>query len=146
LLNLKYHHELNLETLKQKGATALQDLVNAAALAQLKLNDSLAAKSAIATKKQDYSVMVVDVYSNTPIVDADVTVFSEGKVFAVKTNSTGVATFTSLYLFPTSAFLVTKAGDVATQVLQQNITLGIAKSLEYNRSWKRDQRWIISGN
>jgi hypothetical protein len=113
LLNLKYQHELNLETLKQKGATALQELINAAALAQLKLNDSLALKSAIQAKKQDYSITVVDVYSNTPIADADVTVSSEGKVFAAKTSSTGVATFTSLYLFPTSTFLVTKAGYIA---------------------------------
>jgi hypothetical protein len=127
LLNLKYQHELDLETLKQKGATALQDLINAAALAQVKLNDSLAIKSAIAAKKQDYSVTVVDVYSNSPIADADVTVSSEGKVFTAKTNATGVATFTSLYLFPTSTFLVSKTGYAATQILQQNITLGAAK-------------------
>src|SRR5688572_22441253 len=62
LLNLKYQHELDLETLKQKGATAMQELINTAALQQIKLNDSLATKSAIAAKKQDYSVTVVDVF------------------------------------------------------------------------------------
>lgn len=51
LLNLKYQHELDLETLKQKGANALQQLLNAAALEQLKLNDSLINKSAVAAKK-----------------------------------------------------------------------------------------------
>lgn len=30
LLQLQYQHELDLETLKQKGATALQDLINTA--------------------------------------------------------------------------------------------------------------------
>ncbi|MGY0040330.1 hypothetical protein [Pedobacter sp. NJ-S-72] len=84
LLNLKYQHEIDLETLKQKGATALQQLLNTAALEQLKLNDSLATKSAINAKKQDYSVTVVDVYTNTPIAGADVTVSSEGKIYAAK--------------------------------------------------------------
>jgi len=127
LLNLKYQHELDLETLKQKGATAMQQLLNAAALEQLKLNDSLATKSAIAAKKQDYSVTVVDVYSNVPIADADVTVSSEGKVFAAKTNAQGVVSFTALYLFPTSTFLISKAGYAATQILQQNISATSAK-------------------
>jgi len=127
LLNLKYQHELDLETLKQKGATAMQQLLNAAALEQLKLNDSLATKSAIAAKKQDYSITVVDVYANTPIADADVTVSSEGKVFAAKTNAQGVVTFTALYLFPTSTFLISKTGYAATQILQKNITLTSAK-------------------
>ena len=127
LLNLRYQHELDLETLKQKGATAMQQLLNAAALEQLKLNDSLANKSAIAAKKQDYSVTVVDVYSNAPIADADVTVSSEGKVFAAKTNAQGVVSFTALYLFPTSTFLISKAGYAATQILQQNITATSAK-------------------
>ena len=127
LLNLKYQHELDLETLKQKGATAMQQLLNAAALEQLKLNDSLATRSAIAAKKQDYSVSVVDVYSNEPIADADVTVSSEGKVFAAKTNAQGVVSFTSLYLFPTSTFLISKKGYAATQILQQNITQTTAK-------------------
>jgi len=127
LLNIKYQHELDLETLKQKGATALQQLLNAAALEQVKLNDSLATKSAIAAKKQDYSVAVVDVTTNAPIVDADVTVSSEGKVYTAKTNAAGVASFTSLYLFPTSAFLVSKIGYAATQVLQQYITSGPAR-------------------
>jgi hypothetical protein len=127
LLNLKYQHELDLETLKQKGATALQQLTNAAALEQLKLNDSLATRSAIAARKQDYSVIVVDAFANTPIADADVTVSSEGKIYATKTNAQGVASFTSLYLFPTSTFLISKTGYAATQVIQQNITLGTAK-------------------
>jgi len=127
LLNLKYQHELDLETLKQKGATALQQLLNAAALEQLKLNDSLATKSAIAAKKQDYSVTVVDVTTNVPIADADVTVSSEGKVYSAKTNTSGIATFNSLYLFPTSAFLISKTGYAATQILQQYITTGPAK-------------------
>lgn len=127
LLNLKYQHELDLETLKQKGATALQQLTNAAALAQLKLNDSLTTQNAINAKKQDYSITVVDVVSNAPIADADVTVSSQGKIYAAKTSVQGIATFTSLYLFPTSTFLVSKTGYAATQILQQNITLGTAK-------------------
>lgn len=127
LLNLKYQHELDLETLKQKGATAMQELINTAALEQIKLNDSLATKSAIAAKKQDYSVTVVDVYTNAPLADADVIVSSEGKVFSAKTNAQGVATFTSLYLFPTSSFLISKTGYAATQILQQYITSGPAR-------------------
>ncbi|WDF54986.1 hypothetical protein [Mucilaginibacter sp. KACC 22063] len=127
LLNLQYQHELDLETLKQKGATALQELINTAALNQLKLADSLQKQNAIAAKRQDYTVSVVDVVTNAPIADADVTVSSEGKVVSAKTNAQGVASFTSLYLFPTSAFLVTKSGYAATQILQQNITLGTAK-------------------
>ena len=124
LLNLKYQHELDLETLKQRGATALQQLMNAAALQQLKINDSLATASSINAKKQDYSVVVVDVFTNAPVADADVTVSSQGKLFTLKTSAQGVATFTSLYLFPTSAFLITKTGYAATQILQQNITNG----------------------
>lgn len=104
LLNLKYQHELDLETLKQKGATALQQLLNTAAMEQLRLNDSLARAGVIAAAKQDYSVAVVDVVTNAPVVDADVVVSSEGKVFAGKTNAQGVASFTALYLFPTSTF------------------------------------------
>jgi hypothetical protein len=127
LLNLKYQHELDLETLKQRGATALQQLMNAAALEQLKLNDSLATLSGINAKKQDYSVSVVDVYTNTPIADADVTVSSQGKLFSLKTNAQGLAIFSNLYLFPTSAFLITKTGYAATQILQQNIVYGKAR-------------------
>jgi PBP1b-binding outer membrane lipoprotein LpoB len=127
LLNLKYQHEIDLETLKQKGATALQELINAAALKQLKINDSLTTQNAINAKKQDYSVTVVDVTTNSPIVDADVTVSSQGKVYVAKTNAQGVASFTSLYLFPTSTFLVSKAGYAATQILQQNIITATAK-------------------
>jgi len=127
LLNLKYQHELDLETLKQKGETALQQLTNAAALEQLKLNDSLATKNAMNAKKQDYSIMVVDVFTNAPIADADVTVSSQGKIYTSKTNAQGVTTFTALYLFPTSTFLISKAGYAATQILQQNITSGTAK-------------------
>lgn len=127
LLNLKFQHELDLETLKQQGATALQQLINTAALAQIKLNDSLSTKGAIDAQKQDYSVTVVDAFSNAPVTDADVMVSSQGKVFAAKTNEQGVASFTSLYLFPTSTFLISKTGYAATQILQQNITLGTAK-------------------
>ncbi|RAJ26149.1 hypothetical protein [Pedobacter cryoconitis] len=118
LLNLKYQHELDLETLKQKGATAMQQLINTAALEQLKLNDSLKTKSNIAASKQDYTVKVVDVISNAPLADADVTVSSEGKIFAAKTNAQGIVTFTALYLFPTSTFLVSKTGYAATQISQ----------------------------
>ena len=127
LLNLKYQHELDLETLKQQGATALQQLINTAALEQIKLNDSLATQGAIDAQKQDYSVTVVDAFSNAPVAEADVMVSSQGKVFATKTNEQGVATFTALYLFPTSTFLITKTGFAATQILQQNITVGAAK-------------------
>lgn len=127
LLNLKYQHEIDLETLKQKGATALQQLLNAAALAQVKLNDSLTTQNAINAKKQDYSVSVVDVVTNAPVADADVMVSSQGKVFATKTNAQGMASFTALYLFPTSTFLISKTGYAATQILQQNIALGTAK-------------------
>lgn len=127
LLNLKYQHEIDLETLKQKGATALQEMINAAALKQLMINDSLSTANAINAKKQDYSVSVVDVSSNSPIADADVTVSSQGKVFAAKTNAQGVATFTALYLYPTSTFLISKTGYAATQILQQYITTGTAK-------------------
>jgi hypothetical protein len=127
LLNLQYQHEVDLETLKQKGTNALQQLVNTAALEQLKLSDSLAKASAIAAKKEDYSVSVVDVVTNAPIADADVTVSSQGKVIAAKTNAQGVAIFTSLYLFPTSTFLISKTGFAATQILQKDITLGTAK-------------------
>lgn len=116
LLNLKYQHELDLETLKQKGATAMQQLINTAALEQVKLNDSLKTKSAIAAKKQDYSLRVVDVISNAPLSDADVTVSSEGKIFAAKTNAQGIVTFTALYLFPSSTFLISKTGYAATQI------------------------------
>lgn len=118
LLNLKYQHELDLETLKQKGATAMQQLINTAALEQLKLNDSLKIKSNIAARKQDYTVKVVDVISNAPLADADVTVSSEGKIFAAKTNALGVVTFTALYLFPTSTFVISKTGYAATQISQ----------------------------
>lgn len=124
LLNLKYQHELDLETLKQKGATALQQLLNAAALEQLKLNDSLTTKNAIDAKKADYSIIVVDVVTNAPVVDADVTVSSEGKIYSAKTGAQGVATFTSLYLFPTSTFLISKTGYAATRILQQYVTSG----------------------
>lgn len=127
LLELKYQHEIDLETLKQKGATAMQQLINSAALDQLKLNDSLTRAGAVTAKKQDYSVVVVDVVSNAPIADAVVTVSSEGKIFSANTNSQGVASFTALYLFPTSSFLITKANYAATQILQQNITQGTAK-------------------
>ncbi|QNK62175.1 hypothetical protein H7F33_16760 [Pedobacter sp. PAMC26386] len=119
LLNLKYQHEMDLESLKQKGATALQQLINTAALEQLKLNDSLKTKSAINASKQDYSVRVVDVYTNSPLADADVTVSSEGKIYTAKTNAQGVVTFTALYLFPSSTFLVSKTGYAATQISQQ---------------------------
>lgn len=124
LLNLKYQHELDLETLKQKGATALQQLLNAAALEQLKLNDSLTIKNAIDAKKADYSIVVVDVVTNAPVVDADVTVSSEGKIYSAKTGAQGVATFTALYLFPTSTFLISKTGYAATRILQQYVAAG----------------------
>ncbi|MCX2483078.1 hypothetical protein [Pedobacter sp. MR2016-24] len=127
LLTLKYQHELDLETLKQKGANALQQLTNTAALEQLKLNDSLARAGAIAAAKQDYSVAVTDVVTNAPIADADVIVSSEGKLFSSKTNAQGVAMFSSLYLFPTSTFLITKTGYAATHVMCKDITLGTAK-------------------
>jgi hypothetical protein len=127
LLNLKYQHELDLETLKQKGATALQDLINTAALNQLKLTDSLARLNAIAEKRKDYSVTVVDVVSNAPIADADVTVSAEGKVVTTKTNAQGVAQFSALLLYPTSPFLISKTGYAASQILVQNLTSGTAK-------------------
>lgn len=122
LLELKYQHEINLETLKQNGATALQQLMNTAALQQLKLNDSLTQARTVAARKQDYSVVVVDVITNTPITDATVTVSSEGKLFSANTNAQGTASFTNLLLFPTSSFTITKTGYAATQILQQNIT------------------------
>lgn len=124
LLNLKYQHELDLETLKQKGATALQQLLNAAALEQLKLNDSLTTKNAIDAKKADYSIIVVDVVTNAPVADADVTVSSEGKIYSAKTGAQGVVTFSSLYLFPTSTFLISKTGYAATRILQQYVNSG----------------------
>lgn len=127
LLNLKYQHELDLETLKQKGANALQQLMNTAALEQLRLNDSLSRAGAIAAAKQDYSVAVVDVVTNAPIADADVTVSSEGKVFSGKTNAQGIASFNALYLFPTSTFMITKTGFAATQIMQKDLTFGTAK-------------------
>ncbi|RYE27282.1 MAG: hypothetical protein EOP42_19430 [Sphingobacteriaceae bacterium] len=127
LLNLKYQYELDLETLKQKGATAMQQLINTAALDQLKLNDSLTRASAVAAKRQDYSINVVDVITNAPVADAVVTVSSEGKVFSASTNAQGIASFTNLYLFPTSSFLVSKPNYAATQILQQNVTLGSVK-------------------
>lgn len=122
LLELKYQHEIDLETLKQKGATALQQLINSAALEQLKLNDSLTQARTVATRKQDYSVVVVDVITNTPITDATVTVSSEGKLYSANTNAQGTASFNNLYLFPTSSFTITKTGYAATQILQQSIT------------------------
>ncbi|KIO76453.1 hypothetical protein TH53_15055 [Pedobacter lusitanus] len=127
LLNLKYQHELDLETLKQKGATAMQQLMNTAVLEQLKLNDSLATKKAIAEKKQDYSVTVVDVYTNAPIAGADVTVSSEGKIYTAKTGTDGIVIFSSLYLYPTSTFMISKTGYAATQILQRNILQGAAR-------------------
>ncbi|WP_462266641.1 hypothetical protein [Mucilaginibacter sp.] len=127
LLNLQYQHEVDMETLRQKGATALQQLVNTAALAQLRMSDSLSRAGAVAAKKQDYSVTVVDVVSNAPISDADVMISSEGKMVTAKTNAQGIATFSSLYLFPTSVFMVTKTGYAATQILQQNITQNTAR-------------------
>lgn len=127
LLTMQYQHEMDLETLKQKGATAMQQLINTAALAQLKMSDSLTRAGAVAARKQDYSVTVVDVVTNAPIADADVMVSSEGKMVTTKTNAQGVATFSSLYLFPTSSFMISKTGYAATQILQQNITQGSAK-------------------
>jgi hypothetical protein len=127
LLTMQYQHEVDLETLKQKGETALQQLVNTAALAQLKMSDSLARASAAAAKKQDYSVTVVDVITNAPIADADVMVSSEGKVVSSKTNAQGIASFNALNLYPTSVFMITKTGYAATQILQQNITQTTAK-------------------
>jgi len=127
LLTLKYQHEMDLETLKQKGANALQQLINTAALQQLKLNDSLARTSAVAAAKQDYSVAVTDVVTNAPVADAEVIVSSEGKLFSTKTSAQGIATFSSLYLFPTSTFLITKTGYAATQIMRKDITLGTAK-------------------
>ncbi|MGY0040329.1 hypothetical protein [Pedobacter sp. NJ-S-72] len=38
-----------------------------------------------------------------------------------------MVTFSSLYLFPTSTFLISKTGYAATQILQRNITQGAAK-------------------
>lgn len=127
LLNQKYQHEIELETLKQKGATAMQELINKATLAQLKLTDSLTQKNVAADRKRDYSVTVVDVVTNAPVAAADVTVSSEGKIFSAKTNEQGVATFSSLYLFPTTPFLISKTGYAATQILQQNLLVGTAK-------------------
>ncbi|WP_374950389.1 hypothetical protein [Mucilaginibacter sp.] len=127
LLTLKYQHEIDLETLKQKGATALQELINTAARNQLRLTDSLTRANAAAVKRQDYSVTVLDVVTNTPIADADVTVSSEGKIFTAKTNAQGSASFTALTLYATSSFLVSKSGYAATQILQQDITKGAAK-------------------
>lgn len=141
LLNLKYQHEIDLETLKQKGVNALQQLVNSAALEQLKLNDSLVRKSAIAAKKADYSIAVVDVVTNSPLADVDVNVSSEGKIYSAKTNAQGIATFTSLYLFPTSSFFLSKTGYAATQIFQQYIANGPA------RLWNNtDLTSEISGN
>ncbi|WP_342644664.1 hypothetical protein [Mucilaginibacter sp. CSA2-8R] len=127
LLTLQYQHDIDMETLKQKGATAMQQLINSSALAQLKMNDSLTRAGVVASRKQDYSVTVVDVVTNTPIADADVMVSSEGKMVTAKTNAQGMAMFNSLYLFPTSAFVISKTGYAATQILQQNITQGPAK-------------------
>ena len=127
LLGLKYQHELDLETLKQKGATAMQQLINTAALEQLKFNDSLTRASAIVLAKQDYSVAVVDVVTNAPIADAEVIVSSEGKLFSAKTNEQGIAMFKSLYIFPTSTFLISKPGFAATHVFAQHITQGPAR-------------------
>jgi hypothetical protein len=127
LLNLKYQHELDLETLKQKGANALQQLINTAALEQLRFSDSLARAGAVAAAKQDYSVAVVDVVTNAPVADAEVIVSSEGKAFSSKTNAQGVALFNSLYLFPTSTFLITKTGYAATQIMRKDIASGTAK-------------------
>jgi hypothetical protein len=127
LLTMQYQHDVDMETLKQKGATAMQQLINNAAVAQLKMSDSLTRAGAVAARKQDYSVTVVDVVTNTPIADADVMVSSEGKVVAAKTNAQGIAMFNSLYLFPTSSFMISKTGYAATQILQQNITQGTAK-------------------
>lgn len=141
LLNLKYQHELDLETLKQKGATALQQLLNAAALEQLKLNDSLTTKNAINARKADYSIVVVDVVTNAPVADADVTVSSEGKIYSAKTGAQGVATFTALYLFPTSTFLISKTGYAATRILQQYATSGPVRL--WNTSESSNE---ISGN
>lgn len=122
LLELKYQHEIDLETLKQKGATALQQLINTAALDQIRLNDSLTRASTVAAKKQDYSVVVVDFATNVPVPDAIVTVSSEGKLYSASTNAQGTANFSALYLFPTSSFTITKTGFAATQILQQSIT------------------------
>ena len=127
LLNLQYQHDLDLETLKQKGATALQDLINTATLNQMKLADSLSRQTAIAARRKDYSISVVDVISNAPVADADVTVSSEGKVVSSKTNAQGIASFTALNLYPTSAFLISKTGYAATQILEQYVTQGTAK-------------------
>jgi hypothetical protein len=127
LLNLKYQHELDLETIRQKGATAMQQLINSAALEQLRFNDSLSRSSAVLAAKKDYSVAVIDAVTNAPISDADVIVSSEGKVFATKTNAQGIAQFNALYLFPTSSFLISKTGFAATQIFQKDITFGPAK-------------------
>jgi hypothetical protein len=127
LLDLQYQHEVDLETLKDQAATAMQQLINQGALNQLKLNDSLQQASAVAALKKDYSIAVVDVVSNAPVAGATVTVSSQGKVFDAVTNAQGVASFTALYLFSTSSFLITKTGYAATQILQKDINLGPAK-------------------
>jgi hypothetical protein len=128
LQDIKYQQEIDLELLKQKAATALQQLVNTQALNQIQVADSLQRASAVAAKRQDYSLTVIDVMTNAPVADADVTVVSEGKVIAGKTNAQGIAAFNSLILYPTSPFLISKSGYAVTQVLQQNlINLGVAR-------------------
>lgn len=127
LLKIKYQHEIDLETLKQKGETAMQELLNKGALEQIRLNDSLTQARTVNSRKQDYSVMVTDVLTNAPIADADVSVSSEGKLYGAKTNAQGVATFNNLYLFPTSTFLVSKAGYAASQIMQQYVGQGAVR-------------------
>ena len=127
LLNLEYQHEVALETLKEQAQTANQQLLYQQAVQQTKLNDSLQQASAIAAQKQDYSVSVVDVVSNAPVAGATVAVSSQGKIYEMVTNTQGLASFTSLYLFPTSAFLISKTGYASTQVLQKDITQGPAR-------------------
>lgn len=139
LLDMKYNHEIKLEELRQKGSTALQQLTNDAAFAQLKLNDSLTRASATnqtklqdslsvanqkAAKRQDYSLVVVDVVTNSPIIDADVLVSSEGKLFSAKTNAQGTVTFQNLLLYPTTPFLVTKIGYAASQIQVEKLPYG----------------------
>lgn len=79
--------------------------------------------------------------TNAPVADADVTVSSEGKIYSAKTGAQGVATFTALYLFPTSTFLVSKTGYAATRILNQYVTSGPVRL--WNTSESSNE---ISGN
>ncbi len=127
LLDSRQQYEIELEALRQKGSTALQELLNKERLEQLRIGDSLQAAATVQAQRRDYSLVVVDYVTNAPIADAEVTVSSEGRLYSTKTGTQGVANFSNLYLFPGSVFLISKSGYGISSATQQTVSQGIVR-------------------